>query len=74
MTHDDAMQLCKTIAHNMGRLSGIAEQLYRHATEGMETDVTVLRRNSVEVVRDMTGALDALLDLAEVSPEPRKPH
>ncbi|WP_256754441.1 hypothetical protein [Mesorhizobium sp. Mes31] len=40
----------------------------------METDVTVLQRNSVEVVRDMTGALDALLDLAEVSPGPRKPH
>ncbi len=46
--HAEAMELCKTIAHNMGRLSGIAEQLYHHASGEMETDVAVRRDDSME--------------------------
>lgn len=71
----EAMELCKTFSQNMGRLSGIAEQLYRHSSGKEETDVAACRADSMEVTRTMTRALVELIGLAGTdNPSPRNPH
>lgn len=64
----EAVELCETIKLNLARLGQLAEQLSHHASGAQCTDVVAHRTDSMEVMRDLTRALVALIELAATVP------